>query len=209
MDVATIGKETARAMSRLLKQGVPVEGVHFVGHSLGAHVLAYAARSLAARGFKIPRLTGLDPAYPGFYPPILGQPVSKADATFVDIIHTDGGGYGAPGKTGHADFWPNGGHAKQPGCLSATVLLTDEDFCSHWRSWAFWAESVGGGEFLARRCASYDSFLRGQCQGAPLVHMGLEAAPGYVTFRPLSSKLSTISALKRRWHGASLLATSQ
>lgn len=50
-----IGKETAWAMSRLLKQGVPVEGVHFVGHSLGAHVLAYAARSLAAIGFKIPR----------------------------------------------------------------------------------------------------------------------------------------------------------
>lgn len=74
----------------------------------------------------VSRLTGLDPAYPGFYPPILGQPVSKTDASFVDIIHTDGGGYGAPGKTGHADFWPNGGHAKQPGCLSATVLLTDE-----------------------------------------------------------------------------------
>lgn len=72
------------------------------------------------------RLTGLDPAYPGFYPPLLGAPISPSDAQFVDVVHTDGGGYGTPARSGHADFWPNEGGAKQPGCLTATVPLTVE-----------------------------------------------------------------------------------
>ncbi|KAJ0172027.1 hypothetical protein K1T71_012000 [Dendrolimus kikuchii] len=177
LDITTIGKETAKAIGTLLNNGLSLESLHFVGHSLGTHLLAGAARTLSEQGFRIPRITGLDPAYPGFYPPILGTPLTSKDAKFVDIIHTDGGGYGAPTRTGHADFWPNGGQAKQPGCLSATVPLTIEDFCSHWRSWAFWAESVAGGEFFARKCEDYDAFLRGQCKEGQLVRMGLQATP--------------------------------
>lgn len=52
--------------------------------------------------------------------------MSVNDADFVDVIHTDGGGYGAPSRSGHADFWPNEGRAKQPGCISATIPLTFE-----------------------------------------------------------------------------------
>ncbi|KAI8437283.1 hypothetical protein MSG28_011657 [Choristoneura fumiferana] len=48
-------------------------------------------------------------------------------------------------------------------------------FCSHWRSWRYWAESLTGGELLARRCDDYDSFVRGQCREAPLVQMGVKA----------------------------------
>lgn len=76
--------------------------------------------------FYYSRLTGLDPAYPGYYPPLLGSPISSSDAAFVDIIHTDGGGFGTPTHSGHADFWPNEGGAKQPGCFTATVPLTVE-----------------------------------------------------------------------------------
>ncbi|XP_063543744.1 pancreatic lipase-related protein 2-like [Cydia strobilella] len=172
-----VGEETGKAIARLIKGGLSLEGLHFVGHSMGAQLLGIAARFLADRKTKVPRLTGLDPAYPGFYPPLLGPPMSPADAVFVDALHTDGGGFGSPSATGAADFWPNEGKAKQPGCLSATVPLTVEDFCSHWRSWEYWAESVEGGEFMARKCVDYDTFLRGQCKEEPLVYMGLKASP--------------------------------
>ncbi|XP_063365087.1 pancreatic lipase-related protein 2-like [Cydia amplana] len=172
-----VGEETGKAIARLIKGGLSLEGLHLVGHSMGAQLLGVAARFLAERKTKVPRLTGLDPAYPGFYPPLLGPAMSRSDAVFVDVIHTDGGGFGSPAATGAADFWPNEGKAKQPGCLSATVPLTVEDFCSHWRSWEYWAESVEGGEFMARKCEDYDTFLRGQCKEEPLVYMGLKASP--------------------------------
>lgn len=53
--------------------------------------------------------------------------VNCKDAQFVDVIHTDAGGYGAPVKTGTADFWPNGGKSTQPGCPRfAPVPLSDD-----------------------------------------------------------------------------------
>ncbi|KAJ8711990.1 hypothetical protein PYW08_008944 [Mythimna loreyi] len=171
------GQHVGKAFLKLVKRGLPVKTLHLVGHSMGSHLMAYAARYLKSRGYTVPRLTGLDPAYPGFYPPLAAPPMTSSDASFVDVIHTDGGGYGTPEATGHADFWPNGGQAKQPGCLSATLPLTNEDFCSHWRSWAFWSESLNGDSFLARKCQDYDLFLRGQCMEEPVVFMGIKAAP--------------------------------
>ncbi|CAH2053988.1 unnamed protein product, partial [Iphiclides podalirius] len=172
-----LGEETGVALAKLLKGGLPIDKLHLVGHSLGAHLGGISSRYLMSLGFKVPRLTGLDPAYPGFYPALFSKPLDRHDAKFVDIIHSDGGGFGAPLAIGHADFWPNHGTAKQPGCPPLTVPLTIEDFCSHWRSWRFWAESVEGGQFLARRCDGFDSFLRGRCRDATAVPMGLNATP--------------------------------
>lgn len=42
--------------------------------------------------------------------------LSKTDANFVDVIHTNGGMLGFPISVGHADFYPNGGGIYQPGC---------------------------------------------------------------------------------------------
>lgn len=60
--------------------------------------------------------------------------VNAKDAEFVDVIHTDAGGYGAPVRTGTVDFWPNGGKSTQPGCPRfAPIPLSDD---SKWlRSW--------------------------------------------------------------------------
>lgn len=53
--------------------------------------------------------------------------VTDKDAAFVDVIHTDAGGYGAPVRTGTADFWPNGGKSIQPGCPRfAPIPLSDD-----------------------------------------------------------------------------------
>ncbi|XP_052750900.1 pancreatic lipase-related protein 2-like [Galleria mellonella] len=172
LDLKPAAVEISNALVKLLKEGLNVKGLHFVGHSLGVHLLGAVARNLSTRGYVVPRLTGLDAAYPGFYPPILSTPASPSDASFVDMVHTDGGGYGAPQSCGHVDFWPNGGTAKQPGCLPATLLLTSEDLCSHWWSWEFWSEAVAGEQFLGRKCQSYDSFLRGQCTNTQLATLG-------------------------------------
>lgn len=74
------------------------------------------------------RLTALDPAFPAFYPDgVVMEHVSAKDADFVDVIHTDAGGYGAPVRTGTADFWPNGGKSIQPGCPRfAPIPLSDD-----------------------------------------------------------------------------------
>lgn len=58
------------------------------------------------------RITGLDPANPPFFPAILLDHLSYADAEFVDIIHTDAGLYGQPYATGTVDFWPNDGNTE-------------------------------------------------------------------------------------------------
>ncbi|XP_045779397.1 pancreatic triacylglycerol lipase-like [Maniola jurtina] len=172
-NIKPVGNEAGKAILKLLKQGLNIQGLHVVGHSMGAHVAAVIARFLKARGYTVPRLTVLDAAYPGFYPPIQTVPINPEDADFVDVIHTDGGWFGASTSIGHVDFWPNDGTAKQPGCLPFTLPLTVENFCNHWRS--YWAESVNADNFVARKCDNYDDFLRGNCYGT--ASMGLAATP--------------------------------
>ena len=63
---------------------------------------------------------GLDPAGPLFegYEPYVR--LDKSDASYVDVIHSNGeslivGGFGTWEPIGHVDFYPNGGRA-QRGC---------------------------------------------------------------------------------------------
>lgn len=100
-------------------EGLDIEKFHIVGHSLGAQMAGLIGRNAHRKSegeTQIIRITGLDPAFPAFYPPIGATPINKHDAVFVDIIHTDAWIYGAPKSTGTVDFWPNGGKTLQPGC---------------------------------------------------------------------------------------------
>lgn len=94
----------------------------------------FAGKTLKEWGLLLPRITGLDPAGPLFMNE-QGH-ISAGDAKFVgeifnfesqkivknwrslDIIHTDSGFFGIPWPVGHADFYPNGGFALQPGCIN-------------------------------------------------------------------------------------------
>lgn len=95
---------------------VSFDDIHILGHSLGAHVAGYIGNYVPK---KIGRITGLDPAGPAFETPYLKdteERLDAADANFVDVIHTCAGSLGFLRPIGHADFYPNGGTFRQPGC---------------------------------------------------------------------------------------------
>ena len=66
---------------------------------------------------------GLDPANPLFYQ-LGAEHIDEKSGRLVDIVHTDGGVYGAYGRTGSVDFFANGGSRPQPGCNLLGVPLT-------------------------------------------------------------------------------------
>ena len=91
--------------------------IHIIGWSAGAQLAGYIGKTAMKNGVQIGRITGLDPAGPGYkYHKRL---LNRHDAKFVDVIHTNAGyllpyfGYLEP--LGHVDFYPNGG-THMPGC---------------------------------------------------------------------------------------------
>lgn len=80
---------------------------------LGAHVTSFVANNI--RPYKLPRITGLDPAMPGFITADNENKLDKSDAKFVDVIHTNAFVQGQVQESGHVDFYVNGGTI-QPGC---------------------------------------------------------------------------------------------
>ena len=86
-----VGKHSVKLVELLDHYGV-LDNIHLVGHSLGAHVAGFMAKKVARLGLgKVPRLTGLDPAYPCYE--LLGPEgrVDKTDAELVQIVHTNSG----------------------------------------------------------------------------------------------------------------------
>lgn len=78
-------------------------------HSLGAHIVGAAGRYFAEFTSKlIPRITGLDPASPCFNEGESLSGLSRGDAAFVDVIHSNSGVLGKKDPVGDVDFYPNG-----------------------------------------------------------------------------------------------------
>nr|XP_042906578.1 pancreatic lipase-related protein 2 isoform X1 [Parasteatoda tepidariorum]XP_042906579.1 pancreatic lipase-related protein 2 isoform X2 [Parasteatoda tepidariorum] len=123
-----VGEEVGVFIKRLkgLISGFDPKKVHIVGHSLGAHASGYAGKWVKDQGFKVGRITGLDPAGPDFNELTACQRLDRSDADFVDVIHTNWAGkfwgsvsgFGLEQQVGHFDFYPNGGE-DQPGCKTA------------------------------------------------------------------------------------------
>ncbi|XP_065216408.1 inactive pancreatic lipase-related protein 1-like [Planococcus citri] len=134
--------------------------IHFMGHSLGAHISAYAAKGIPGVG----QLTAFDPAQPGFEGSPADVRLTKNDATFVDVIHTNIRpvipllGFGLIFPAGHVDYYMNGG-ALQPGCVAPPLhevnLTSIADLgkisvdviskwvaCSHGKSYLYYTEAL-------------------------------------------------------------------
>lgn len=136
----TAGRELGDFIIKLNKNmGIPFEQIHILGHSLGAHLAGFAGKRVLSRtGSKVRRISALDAAGPLFESPIpvdRNNRLDQSDAEFVDCIHTDGGIFGMVQPIGHADFYPNGGLPRQPGCstinirqLSSRVIIDDSKY---------------------------------------------------------------------------------
>ncbi|KAK4875511.1 hypothetical protein RN001_011933 [Aquatica leii] len=130
--------------------------VHVIGFSLGAHVSGFISHYVTD---KVDRITGLDPALPGFATVSYNDKLDYSDAKFVDIIHTNAFFEGTPQQLGHVDFYANGG-IFQPNCWEANEILS----CSHHRAPAYFAESINSiNGFWGSLCTSYVHYLVGLC----------------------------------------------
>ena len=63
---------------------------HLIGHSIGAHIAGFAGKtSTKGTGQMIQKISGLDPAGPCFFNEPSDLRLSKTDANFVDVVHSD------------------------------------------------------------------------------------------------------------------------
>ncbi|XP_057307164.1 pancreatic lipase-related protein 2-like [Hydractinia symbiolongicarpus] len=173
-----VGRQISYLLEKLLRKRNPLQAsdIHLIGFSLGAHLMGYAGENLKEKGFEVGRITGLDPAGPGFKDAVKSARLDKTDAQFVDIIHTDTKtvyitGLGIKQAIGHVDFYPNGGYF-QPGCKRVTLDLFSKkgafDYigCSHYRAVNYFLESIPNKKtFNSYKCYNYERFKKGNCKG--------------------------------------------
>lgn len=129
MHITCLGNFIGGAVIKINKdKGVPLKKFHLIGHSLGAHVVGFAAQKVkSATGTSLDWVTGLDPAGPLFEVPQVpkSKRLSDDDANVVEIIHSDGGILGFHNSLGTIDFYPNGGRYIQPNCDKDEALLEE------------------------------------------------------------------------------------
>uniref|UniRef100_A0AAR2IR57 triacylglycerol lipase n=1 Tax=Pygocentrus nattereri TaxID=42514 RepID=A0AAR2IR57_PYGNA len=155
------------------EQQLPLQRVHLIGYSLGAHVAGYAGNFVHGT---IGRITGLDPAGPMFEGAEANKRLSPDDAEFVDVLHTYtrealGVSIGIQQPIGDIDIYPNGGDV-QPGCALGDVLSTaaagnfmDVMKCEHERAVHLFVDSLMNKDHIsfAYQCTGPDRFNKGIC----------------------------------------------
>ncbi|XP_050523518.1 lipase member H-A-like [Daktulosphaira vitifoliae] len=141
----------------LVKKVKPqIEYVHIIGHSLGAQLAGKIGKVYSRTGGIIDRITGLDPA--GILFTLLPD-LNRESGKFVDIIHTNIGGYGEIRQTeGAVNFIVNGG-VVQPFC--PTKLYPAIFFCSHSVSTYYYAHSINN-VLLAKSLACTNNLIISQ-----------------------------------------------
>ncbi|XP_033335516.2 uncharacterized protein LOC117225844 [Megalopta genalis] len=167
-----VGRQLAKLIRSL---NVPLEKVHLIGFSLGAHVAGFAGAELG----NVSRITGLDPAGPLFESQDPRARLDESDANFVDVIHSNGeqlllGGLGSWQPMGDVDFYPNGGRM-QTGCSNLFLgavsdiiwssAVEGRSLCNHRRAYKLFTDSVSPKcRFPAFPCErGYDGLVKGEC----------------------------------------------
>lgn len=116
MDAKNVGEAIGKF---ILRNKFPLDRIHIIGHSLGAHVGGFAGKKIKKEtGKKIRRLTGLDPAGVLYDFPLktFEERIDSSDAVMVDILHTTPGVVGMISAIGRVDFYSNGLLKIQPPC---------------------------------------------------------------------------------------------
>ncbi|XP_034026657.1 endothelial lipase [Thalassophryne amazonica] len=168
----TVGIDIANMLNWLQdEQQLPLENVHLIGYSLGAHVAGFAGTYVQGT---IGRITGLDPAGPMFEGVKEENRLSPDDADFVDVLHTYnketlGVSIGIKQPVGDIDIYPNGGEV-QPGCTLRDVLAVTGNImevmkCDHERAVHLYVDSLINKDHmsLAFQCTGPSRFNKGIC----------------------------------------------
>ncbi|XP_067951334.1 pancreatic lipase-related protein 2-like [Watersipora subatra] len=147
-----VGKNTAEFIIWLHDNfGLDYSLVHIIGHSLGGQAAGAAGKYL--QNPPIGRISGLDPAQPGFNLTDPSDTLGPEDADFVDVIHTT---FVAIKPMGHVDFYPNGGSLGVP----ALTWIH-----SHLQAVYIYTESINGHcQFTSYVCESYSKLTNGGCE---------------------------------------------
>ncbi|KAK3858303.1 hypothetical protein Pcinc_035504 [Petrolisthes cinctipes] len=182
-NVPLVGGRVAEFLEFLVTAGsMDISKLEVTGHSLGAHVSGAVGQNL--KDFRLPRITGMDPAGPFFENRTDSERLDPSDADFVQVIHTNGGGVlegcvGFYDRRGDVDFYPNGGD-HMPGCTWLGEDWTDllVGGCSHSRSHDYWIESINGSPGFSAASCSMSGLSDGSCNtcsGSSCVQMGFYA----------------------------------
>ncbi|CAF2124099.1 unnamed protein product [Rotaria magnacalcarata] len=102
--------------------------LHCIGFSLGAHLCAFASNNyytISNKKLRFARISGLDPSGPLLRKASIDKRLSSDDADFVDCIHTSTT-FGLQEKSGHMDFFPDGGKSSAQGC-EKFIKIEDND----------------------------------------------------------------------------------
>lgn len=154
------------------KDVIGPDNITLIGFSMGAQVMGFTGRHFfRATKKKLHRITGLDPA--GWMYENTNATLTKHDANYVDVIHTDAGSItefriGLNQSVGHVDFYPNGGTV-QEGCKGKPNLVytdyMDVITCSHYRATALFIESLVNKNcsFMSWGCDNWTDFTTGEC----------------------------------------------
>lgn len=148
------------------------KNITLIGFSMGAQVMGFAGRHYTkTTGRQFWRISGLDPA--GWLYEDTNSTLSKKDAEYVDVIHTNGGSIrdfriGLYQSVGHVDFYPNGGSV-QTGCKSAPKFPYKDYLevitCSHYKATYMFIESLNNKNctFVSYGCENWNDFAKGNC----------------------------------------------
>ncbi|CAH1639507.1 unnamed protein product [Spodoptera littoralis] len=155
--VYSIGAKLAQMLVQLNQGGIRASHIHAIGHSLGSQMLGHVgANFIKATGYKIGRITALDPAGPCFKNSLKEEQIRAGMADYVEVYHCDDGGLGTSSVLGDTDFYMNKG-SDQPKCNFPSV-----NKCSHKACVAMWMASVTH-RFTARQCNDYKLFKQRTC----------------------------------------------
>ncbi|GAB6025824.1 hypothetical protein CHUAL_011805 [Chamberlinius hualienensis] len=217
-DTRFVGDKVGQFIQQLHeKYDYPLEKIHLIGFSLGAHICGFAGASLDG---KIGRITGLDPAGPLFDGSNAENRLDSTDGLFVDVIHSNAGPIyrkhlGIDEPIGHVDFYPNGGW-KQPNCemikdaiwsiITTLAIHKLKDImdilgCNHQMAVQYFIESINSDcKFNSQPCTNFDAFLNGHCANceniehqSKCIPMGFQANWSFMNKSDQSFYLTTSS----------------
>jgi Lipase len=163
-ETEAVGRYVAIVIDKLVGMAmIRLNELHIIGHSLGAHAAGATGANLQSG--RVARISGLDPALPGFGK---RRPNNKkldfGDATFVDVIHTCGGLLAEESCVGHVDFYPNNGRRSQPGCDYYNDIVC---YCSHSKAYEYFATSITNDRYVAQQCTNWDDYKSARCKDNP------------------------------------------